>query len=172
MFLVAGLGNPGEEYANTPHNLGFMVVDRLAEMHQHPRHQARFQGADGSGADRRPRGDAGQAPDIYESQRHVAEAADGEAFAHGRGPDSGLRRIGPAVDQFAHQAARLVRRPQRSRLRDPQPGHDGFYAGAVGDSSRPSARAAGRIICCRRSSARRGRNWSNWWPMGPTRLSP
>jgi PTH1 family peptidyl-tRNA hydrolase len=29
-FLVAGLGNPGEEYANTPHNLGFMVVDRLA----------------------------------------------------------------------------------------------------------------------------------------------
>jgi len=34
MFLVAGLGNPGEEYAHTPHNLGFMVVDRLAEMHQ------------------------------------------------------------------------------------------------------------------------------------------
>src|SRR5208283_2121788 len=33
MLLVAGLGNPGEEYAATPHNLGFMVVDRLAEMH-------------------------------------------------------------------------------------------------------------------------------------------
>jgi len=32
MLLVAGLGNPGEEYAATPHNLGFMVVDRLAEM--------------------------------------------------------------------------------------------------------------------------------------------
>src|SRR5438067_8601692 len=31
MFLVAGLGNPGEEYASSPHNLGFMVVDRLAE---------------------------------------------------------------------------------------------------------------------------------------------
>jgi PTH1 family peptidyl-tRNA hydrolase len=31
MFLVAGLGNPGEEYALSPHNLGFMVVDRLAE---------------------------------------------------------------------------------------------------------------------------------------------
>jgi peptidyl-tRNA hydrolase, PTH1 family len=33
MFLVAGLGNPGEEYALSPHNLGFLAVDRLAERH-------------------------------------------------------------------------------------------------------------------------------------------
>lgn len=34
MKMIVGLGNPGTKYAQTKHNIGFMVVDRMAEKQQ------------------------------------------------------------------------------------------------------------------------------------------
>ena len=33
MKLILGLGNPGIEYQFTPHNLGFLTLDRIADDH-------------------------------------------------------------------------------------------------------------------------------------------
>lgn len=36
MWVIAGLGNPGEKYSATRHNIGFMVMDRLSEEYRVP----------------------------------------------------------------------------------------------------------------------------------------
>ncbi len=54
LFLVVGLGNPGRKYANTRHNIGFMVLDRMVEsgggeFRKEARWKAEFARVSGSG---------------------------------------------------------------------------------------------------------------------------
>jgi len=39
-FLLIGLGNPGKKYENTPHNIGFMMLDAFAKKHAFPAFRA------------------------------------------------------------------------------------------------------------------------------------
>lgn len=49
MLLVVGLGNPGAEYANNRHNIGFMAVDEIVRRHSFAPFRSKFHGelADG-----------------------------------------------------------------------------------------------------------------------------
>ena len=49
MYLIAGLGNPGRKYQFTRHNLGFRVIETLAQNHQIPLNQKKFQSIVGQG---------------------------------------------------------------------------------------------------------------------------
>ncbi len=75
--LIVGLGNPGDEYRHTRHNLGFMVVDRLAKIHKIPLCRSEFEVLFGCGR---------------VGKRPVALAK----------PVTFMNRVGPAVRNLGH----------------------------------------------------------------------
>lgn len=44
MFLVVGLGNPGQSYTDNRHNIGFMAADEIVRRHGFSPWRAKFQG--------------------------------------------------------------------------------------------------------------------------------
>ena len=44
MLLVVGLGNPGKEYANNRHNIGFVAVDEVVRHYSFSSFRSKFQG--------------------------------------------------------------------------------------------------------------------------------
>lgn len=49
MYIIAGLGNPGKKYEKTRHNIGWQVLDELADKHGIRIMESRFKGLVGKG---------------------------------------------------------------------------------------------------------------------------
>ena len=49
MYLIVGLGNPESDYANTRHNMGFNVINKLAEKYEIEVTKNNFKGLYGMG---------------------------------------------------------------------------------------------------------------------------
>lgn len=75
--LIVGLGNPGEKYRYTRHNVGFMVVDRLSRVHGLALDKRKFDVTYGRGR-------------LMERPVLVAK------------PMTFMNRVGPAVRDLAH----------------------------------------------------------------------
>ena len=49
MYIIVGLGNPGKQYENTRHNMGFLAVDLLAEKYNIDVNKIKFKALVGEG---------------------------------------------------------------------------------------------------------------------------
>lgn len=49
MYLIVGLGNPGDEYAHTRHNVGFDVIDLVSTKYNISVNRVKFKGVCGTG---------------------------------------------------------------------------------------------------------------------------
>jgi len=49
MYLIVGLGNPEKEYANTRHNMGFDVINKISEKNKIEVNKTKYEGLYGKG---------------------------------------------------------------------------------------------------------------------------
>jgi peptidyl-tRNA hydrolase, PTH1 family len=114
--LIVGLGNPGHEYARTPHNVGFMVAEALAERWQLPRMRTRF----GALLTEGRTGPAGARVAVLLPQTYMNEA--GRAV----GPARGSYRLPLERILVAHDEIDLPFGELRARLGGGLAGHNGL----------------------------------------------
>jgi PTH1 family peptidyl-tRNA hydrolase len=120
-----GLGNPGRQYARTPHNVGFLVAEALAERWELPRAKSRFGGLIAEGrvrSDTHSPGSDRPAPRValLRPQTYMNEA--GRAV----GPARGFYRLPLERVLVVHDEIDLPFGELRARLGGGLAGHNGL----------------------------------------------
>ncbi|MGZ4270163.1 MAG: aminoacyl-tRNA hydrolase [Solirubrobacteraceae bacterium] len=113
---MVGLGNPGERYARTPHNVGFLVAARLAERWELPRAKDRFAGRICEGRT----GPGGPRVAILTPQTFMNDAGSSA------GPARGALKVGLDHVLVLHDEIDLPFGDVRTRLGGGLAGHNGL----------------------------------------------
>ncbi len=115
-WLIVGLGNPGAEYAGTPHNIGFAVAQRLRERFELGKPKSKYRGLLSEG----PAGVGGPRVAILEPQTYMNEAG------RSVGPARGELKVEPDRILVLHDEIDLPFGEIRVRLGGGLAGHNGL----------------------------------------------
>jgi peptidyl-tRNA hydrolase, PTH1 family len=129
-WLVVGLGNPGDRYARTPHNVGFTVAEALARRWELPKPAKRYAGALTQGRT----GPGGPRVAVLTPQTYMNEAG------RSVGPARGALHVDLDRVLVVHDEIDLPFGEVRSRLGGGLAGHNGLKSVRQGLGSADFAR--------------------------------
>ncbi len=121
-WLIAGLGNPGPQYARTPHNVGFLVADELARRWGLGRPRKKFAGEVCDGRT----GPDGPRVAVLRPLTFMNEAG------RSVGPARGAYKVEPDHVLAVHDELDLAFGDIRTRLGGGLAGHNGLKSLKVG----------------------------------------
>ncbi len=118
MYLVVGLGNPGKKYEKNRHNVGFMVVERLARSHGLPDLKEKFSGVWTKGE--LAIGGARQPVALLEPQTYMNLSGDSVQ------PAAAFLKVAPANVIVVHDELDLPWKDVRLKVGGGHAGHNGL----------------------------------------------
>lgn len=118
MHLVVGLGNPGKKYERNRHNVGFMVVERLARAHGLPDFKEKFSAVWTKGEI--AAGGARHAVALLEPQTYMNLSGDSVQ------PAAAFLKVEPARVIVVHDELDLSWRDVRLKVGGGHAGHNGL----------------------------------------------
>jgi PTH1 family peptidyl-tRNA hydrolase len=118
-WLIVGLGNPGSQYAHTPHNVGFQVIAELARRWELPKPQRRFGGLLSEGRAGVPGGPLARVA-VLQPLTYMNDSGDAA------GPARGALKVGLDHVLVVHDEIDLPFGDIRPRLGGGLAGHNGL----------------------------------------------